>query len=216
MDSAPASPPPSPAERADSRRKRLRLLKAARQIVAAKGLEAGAHEIATLAEVGVGTLYRRFGTREALIQDIVAAAVAELRAAVDHALDTPDPWEGLALFLTELTRAQTLNRGICELAAQTTSLEPERSASRLWLREAAQQLTERAQRAGVLRGDVTWRDIVVLTRASVSTDCLDLRAADTQWQRTVALLLDGLRAPGTRPLPGEAPHDLLADANTPG
>lgn len=52
-------------------RLRLRLMEAARLVVAEKGLDAGAAEIAARAEVGVGTLYRRFGTKEALVIDIV-------------------------------------------------------------------------------------------------------------------------------------------------
>ncbi|MCW2649721.1 MAG: transcriptional regulator, TetR family, partial [Mycobacterium sp.] len=95
-DTAPAETGP-PHERADSRRKRLRLIEAARLVVAQKGLDAGAAEIAARAEVGVGTLYRRFGTREALVKDILLDGIAETQAAADRALAAPDPWTGLTL-----------------------------------------------------------------------------------------------------------------------
>jgi AcrR family transcriptional regulator len=87
-DTAHAETWPAP-ERADSRRKRLRLIEAGRLVVAEKGLDAGAAEIAARAEVGVGTLYRRFGTREAPVKDILTDGIAEIQAVVDRALAAP-------------------------------------------------------------------------------------------------------------------------------
>jgi hypothetical protein len=80
------------------------------------------------------------------------------------------------------------------------------------LRHAVKELTERAHRAGVLRKDVTWRDIVVLSLASVNAStCLGVNATDTQPERTAAILLTGLRAhDSASPLPGEPPVDLHA------
>jgi AcrR family transcriptional regulator len=202
-----------PHERADSRRKRLRLIEAARLVVAEKGLEAGAAEIAARAEVGVGTLYRRFGTKEALVKDILMDGIAEIQAAVDRALAAPDPWTGLTLFLTDFSTAQTANRGLHEFtAADPSAFSPELHDDTMKLRHAVTELTERAHRAGVLRKDVTWRDIVVLSLASVdASTCLGVHATDTQPERTAAILLAGLRADdAASPLPGEPPVDLLA------
>jgi AcrR family transcriptional regulator len=211
-DTAPAETGP-PHERADSRRKRLRLIEAARLVVAEKGLEAGAAEIAARAEVGVGTLYRRFGTREALVKDILLDGIAETQAAADRALAAPDPWTGLTLFLTDFSTAQTANRGLHEFtAADSTAFSPELHDDTMKLRHAVKKLTQRAHRAGVLRKDVTWRDIVILSLASVNAStCLGVNAADTQPERTAAILLAGLRAhDDANPLPGEPPIDLLA------
>jgi AcrR family transcriptional regulator len=211
-DTAPAETRP-PRERADSRRKRLRLIEAARLVVAEKGLEAGAAEIAARAEVGVGTLYRRFGTREALVNDILMDGIAETQAAADRALAVGDPWMGLTLFLTDFSKAQTANRGLHEFtAADSTAFSPELHDDTMKLRHAVQKLTERAHRAGVLREDVTWRDIVVLSLASVNAStCLGVYATDTQPERTAAILLTGLRAHDSAgPLPGKPPIDLHA------
>src|SRR3981189_147601 len=176
---AEAGPPHEPA---DWRGKRLRLIEAARLVVAEKGLEAGAAEIAARAEVGVGTLYRRFGTREALVKDILMDGIAEIQAAVDRALAAPDPWTGLTLFLTDSTTAQPAHRGLHEFtAADPSAISPELHADREKLRHAVTELTERAHRAGSLRKDVTWRDIVVLSLASVNAStCLGVNATDTQ------------------------------------
>jgi AcrR family transcriptional regulator len=163
--------------------------------------------------VGVGTLYRRFGTREALVKDILMDGIAETQAAADRALAAPDPWMGLTLFLTDFSTAQTANRGLHEFtAADAMAFSPELHDDTMKLRHAVTELTERAHRAGVLRKDVTWRDIVILSLASVNAStCLGVNATDTQPERTAAILLAGLRAhDSASPLPGEPPIDLLA------
>jgi hypothetical protein len=85
---------------------------------------------------------------------------------------------------------------------------PTHAARRQAIREAFAELTVRSQRDGVLRGDITWRDLVIVARAAVATTpALGIRADEGQWQRTLAVLLDGPRPPGTEPLPGEPPSD---------
>jgi hypothetical protein len=78
------------------------------------------------------------------------------------------------------------------------------------VRRAIKRITERAQRAGALRADVSWRDVMLLSRAQVDAEeCIGVRARPEQWRRTVAVLLDGLRARGASPLPGRPPLDTL-------
>jgi AcrR family transcriptional regulator len=199
-----------PGERADSRRNRLRLIAAAKAAVAESGVNVSALDIANEAGVGVGTLYRRFGTKEALIECIMLALVEELRAQAVEALADPDPWDGLAGFLIELSQAQQDCRGLAELAA----MPPERKFELFGeqtraLLSTIEQLTDRAHAAGVLRQDVTWRDIVLLSRAPLETNqAMGLRGDDHQWRRTMAVVLDGLRAPGVSPLPGSPPQEV--------
>jgi AcrR family transcriptional regulator len=212
QDTAPADTGPV-RERADSRRKRLRLIEAARLVMAEKGLDAGVAEIAARAEVGVGTLYRRFGSREALVEDILLDGVAEIRSVLDRALSEPDPWVGLTLFLSEFSKAQAASRGLHEFTAgEGSARSPELDEGTQALRHAIQELVQRAHRAGALRHDVTWRDIVVLSLASAhATTCLGVKATDSQPERTAAILLAGLRADDDAPqLPGESPTDLQA------
>lgn len=210
-----ASSPPDTgnhrSERADSRRKRLRLIEAARAVVAEKGLDAGAAEIAARAEVGVGTLYRRFGSLEALVEDIVLDGIAEVQAAADRSLADADPWSGLTSFLYAHSKANSANRGLFEFTAQDAStLSPQLLRSTLELRAAIKEITRRAHEAGVLREDVAWGDLVVLSLSAVhSGTCLGLRADGDQWQRVTSLLIEALRAPGRNPLPSAPPVDLL-------
>lgn len=192
-----------PLERADSRRKRLRLIEAARQAVAEHGLDVTAAEITSRAEVGMGTLYRRFGSKDALIHDVLLDGIVEVQAAAEAALADPDPWSGLERFLLALTGAQVANRGVAQFtAAHATGLPPDVAVHAARLADAVQALTARAQAAGVLRPDVTWQDIVLLSVAPIGADeCLGATAGEDQWRRTIGIALDGLRTPDPHPLP---------------
>jgi AcrR family transcriptional regulator len=198
-------------ERADSRRKRLRLLEAARGAVAEHGLAVPAAEIAARAEVGVGTLYRRFGSKEALIESVLIETLEGVTASTRTALEAPDPGDGLEMLLVSLAEARMASKGLFE--ALTSSPAFDRSSlnehSKI-VRSAFETLTERAQRAGLVREDVTWRDVVVMGYAAASAvGVLGITVGNQQWRRNYAVLLDGLRPPGHRPPPGEPPEDGL-------
>lgn len=200
----------SAGERADSRRNRRLLIEAAKAAVSENGVHVSALDIANQAGVGVGTLYRRFGTKEALIEGIILELLDELREDADQALADPDPWEGLTSFLIAFSEQQIHCRGLAELAA----MQPERrfelfGEQKRALRLAVERLTDRAHAAGVLRQDVTWRDIVLLSRAPLETNqAMGVRGDDQQWRRTMTVVLDGLRAGEVSPLPGSPPQEV--------
>lgn len=209
---------PTPTDlRSDSRRNRLRLVAAARELVAEKGMDVTAAEIAARAEVGVGTLYRRFISKEALIRDILADGIDEVQSAADSALSEPDAWSGLSTFFTFFSKIQVDNQGIAEYVSSASGIPSEemcRYNGRL--RERLQELVQRAHRDGSLRADVTWEDIVILSRASVAaSECLGVQALPEQWRRSCAIILEGMRARGGDPLPGVPPFDRFTKA-TPG
>jgi len=211
---------PEEMERSDSRRNRRRLVEAARATIAERGLDVSALDIATQAEVGVGTLYRRFGTKEALIEAVLADLVDELIDAGEAAINAEDSWNGFGAFLIAFGESQLSSRGLAE---QLTGTEPAKAGSAgqvmnplqtplfraryARLRQLTRTIVERAHEDGHLRLDVSWRDVVLLSRAQVSaTSCLGVQAGDGQWARTAAILLDGLRAGGSK-LPGQAARD---------
>ncbi|MDT0346388.1 TetR/AcrR family transcriptional regulator [Streptomyces litchfieldiae] len=206
------APAPEGRERADSRRKRLRLVDAARTAVAQHGLDVAAADIAARAEVGIGTLYRRFGSKEALIEVVLLEATELMADAARRALDDGDPESALASFVTELARTQVANRGLAEFTRRVARpdaelSEPLRERTTL-LRDALAELTVRAQAAGAVRADVSWRDIAVLAQAAAgTTNCLGVEAGGEQWRRTLGVLMDGLRPVAARPLPGIPPDD---------
>ena len=84
-----------PTGRIDARRNRQRLFHAARDAIALNGLDVSSLDIATAAGVGVGTLYRRFGTKDALLDAVVLGLYDDLCEKAEVFLNETDPWEGL-------------------------------------------------------------------------------------------------------------------------
>ncbi|MEO3930992.1 TetR/AcrR family transcriptional regulator [Micromonosporaceae bacterium B7E4] len=194
--------------RADARRNRRQLIVATRAAIASRGLDVSALDIATAAGVGVGTLYRRFGTKEALLDAVVLGLYDELCETAQACIERPDPWNGLAEFVMELAGAHRDSRGLAEVtAACERPPSPELAQRTAGLQDAVIRLTERAHAAGELRVDVTWQDIMICSRAPLDTDhCLGVDAGPDGWRRVVTILLDGMRAPGRTPLEGSGPQ----------
>lgn len=191
-------------ERADSRRKRLRLLAAAKELAAQHGWAASAAQIAERAEVGVGTLYRHFGTKEALIDaalnDTRQAAVEALHDAL--AVEGPD--ERLRAFLTVVCELQATNRVMSE--TDPSGRSQVQQITSVQFRNLFAELVADAHRDGVLRADVTWADLAVMTRhAALVGPMPGMTVEPDYWQRLLTVLLDGLR-PCSTELPGTPPH----------
>jgi AcrR family transcriptional regulator len=194
--------------RSDSRRNRLRLIAAARELVAERGMDVTAAEISARAEVGVGTLYRRFGSKESLIRDILADGIDEVEAVALQALSAPDGWSGLSTFFAFFSQTQVDNQGIAEYLSLSTSVpvdEMNRYNGRL--SSLVQQLVHRAHNEGTLRADVSWQEVVLLSRASVSAaECLGAHSSAEQRQRASAIILTGMKAP---PESADIPDELV-------
>ncbi|WP_409184096.1 TetR/AcrR family transcriptional regulator [Amycolatopsis sp. VS8301801F10] len=189
--------------RADARRSEAALVAAARKAVAEVGLEVSTNEIVKRAGVGPGTFYRRFPSRQALLETILLEVIGELEDKARAALEDPDPGRGFALLLRAFTLSQVENKGLSDaLAAQGGS--PEAAQARERLRDLIRQATERAQRAGAVRPDLSWADVPFLAAAAagMTQNCLDLRAGAVQRDRVLAVLLAGTANSGPE-LPGE-------------
>lgn len=200
-------------ERLDARENRRKLLKAARTAIARRGLEVSALEIADAAGVGVGTLYRRFGTKESLLDSVVLAEYDEIVDQANECKEIADPWEGLSTFLFALASAHRESRGLAEVTAACERSPSFEMTQRVeMLQHAVQDLTDAAHANGSLRADVGWEDVLLCSRAALDVDhCLGVDAGQEGWRRTIALLLDGMRAPGSSTLP--APTFTVADAH---
>ena len=160
-----------PDVRSDARRNRRQLIAATREAIAARGLDVSALDIAPAAGVGVGTLYRRFGTKESLLNAVVLSLYDELCDIARECLERADPWDGLAEFVLELARAHRDSRGLAEVTAECDRPpSPELAQRTAALQDAVAQLAGRAHAAGALRGDVTWQDILLCSRAPLDTD----------------------------------------------
>ncbi|MFE4964291.1 TetR/AcrR family transcriptional regulator [Streptomyces sp. NPDC056660] len=188
--------------RADAQRNAEKLRTAAAELFQERGLQAPLKEIARRAGVSHGTLYNLFGTREALIDEVVTELVAgRLTETARQALAHDDAWEGFAYYVETICELQVTDPAIGDVV---TGRYPD--AARLMAvcertYAAAAQIIDRAQRAGTLRPDFAHEDLLFV----FGTNALLARAvkdtAPDAWRRSVAFTLDGLRTAAARPLP---------------
>src|ERR1700754_2230621 len=101
--------------RADAERNRQRLLGAAKELFAERGVEVTLDEIARHAGVGTGTAYRRFPNKDALIEALMADRIGESGAIAQECLEDPDPWRAFAVFFERSLALMAADRGLKEV-----------------------------------------------------------------------------------------------------
>jgi len=198
----------SPPGRRDAVRNYHRVLDAAREVLGESGADASMEEIAARAGVGVGTVYRRFANKDALIDELVRLSLCEALAVAGQALACPGG-DGLEQFLRGLG-------ALFAAHAKYAHLLLERSADGAAAREiraAAQELTSRALAAGTLNPGVTLGDVMALVWAMRGLTETAGEVAPGTWQRFLDIHLAGLRSPG--PL-GASPALPAAKGSFPG
>jgi AcrR family transcriptional regulator len=177
--------------RADARRNRDRILRAARVACAEHGTSVQISDVARGAGVGVGTVYRHFPTKEALIEALVAEKYTTAIATARAALEVEDPWTAFVDMLRGnaemMARDATLRDALTRLANEDLPVAAEGRAE---LEAVGGQVMERARAAGALRPDVTVDDIGML----MSGLCASMTRPGDAWRRHFDLLIDGLRA----------------------
>ena len=197
----PAHEPSARALRADAERNRERILAAARDVFAERGLDAPLEAIARRAGVGQATLYRRFPRREDLIVACFAPKLAEYAAAVEEALAAPDAWAGFCEFFEHVCAMQAADQGVQDVLTTTFPTDPavEEQRTRAFARFG--ELVRRAQAEGMLRADFVPEDLVLLLMANAGVVRAMRHAAPDAWRRFVGLMRDALRAERAHPLP---------------
>src|SRR4051812_27275036 len=146
--------------RADAARNRARLLAAAKDVFAERGLDATMDEIARRAGVGVGTAYRRFRNRDDLIAALFEERLDEFMGNLDRALADPDPWRALSSFLERSMEMQAADRGFKELLLQSAEGRERLRLFRAHVRPLIAELLHRARDAGELRADAVEDDVL--------------------------------------------------------
>jgi AcrR family transcriptional regulator len=179
--------------RADAQRNYTRLLEAASGAFVEHGADdVSLEEIARRAGVGIGTLYRHFPTRQALLEAVYTDQVESLSARAEELLRAESPGDALADWMRALVKFSSTKRSMTTalLAALGTDSEL-LSACGKQIGGAAESLIARAQQAGVVRPDADARDLIRLVHAvNIATE----KAPDPgQADRMLALILDGLR-----------------------
>ena len=180
-----------PTGRRDAVRNYHRILTAAREVLGETGAEASIEDIALRAGVGVGTVYRRFASKEALIDELLRLVLDDLRVAADRALTRTDGY-GLEEFL------RAIGRSFGEHARYANLLlnRPTDPSVARRIRAAIDTLTTRALTVGTLSPKATTGDILALIWSMRGLVQATGEVAPQSWQRFLDIHLAGLRSDG--------------------
>ena len=182
-------------QRADARRNRGKVVAAAASAFAESGLEAQVEDIARRAGVGVGTVYRHFPTKDALVGALAEQHFARLADTIERALDEPgDPWEVFRSTIWRTARAAAGDVAWCEIIAGHPSAVHAASRGQERLSAATATLIARAQAAGAMRPDATVEDIRTIMCGFGHVAAAQRAGAALDWKRYLEIALDGLRA----------------------
>ena len=190
--------------RADAERNRRRLLDAARTLFAERGLNVSMDDIAREAGVGVGTAYRRFSSREAIVVALFDERLDEMETRARAAAAAPDPWHALTEFFTGSMAHQARDRGLKQLLFSSVEGREKVAQMRARVMPIIQDVVDRAKVAGVLRSDVELADFHVISFMVGSVVDFAAPVDGELWQRYSVLLFDALRPGRTTPLPRAA------------
>ena len=187
----PAETQPPRAARRDAVRNYHRIVEAAREVLSESGANASMEEIAARAGVGIGTVYRKFASKDALIDELLRLALEEVMAAAERALARTDGHG-----LDELLRA--VGQSFADHARYANLLleRPTDPAASRRMRAAISELTARAVTAGTVNPGTTAADIMALNWAMRGLVQSDGEVGPHAWQRFLGIHLAGLRAPG--------------------
>ncbi len=203
-----ASTAASRPRRADAERNRSRILAAASELFAERGLDASMPELAERAGVGVGTLYRAFPDKDHLLGAVMAERLRWLAGEIEAALAAPDPWTAFTDVIWKGATLHVKDRAFHQCMRGALEL-PEVREARGYTLDGFQRLIERAQAAGAMRGDVVAEDIPMLMAGVGLSRVAGPGAA---WERHLAVVIDGLRAEGAHPLPSRPLDRAQLDA----
>ena len=176
-------------KRADARRNYEKVLAAAREAFAEGGEATSLEEIARRAGVGIGTLYRNFPNRQALVEALYMDEVEEV-SRVASELDGADPWEDLSAWLQRFIAYIGTKRALAgELLNYLEPDAPLFQTCRTSLYTAGEPLLTRAQEAGAVRPDVTIADVMQMVIGIAKLPA----GNSAQVEHILRIALDGLR-----------------------
>ena len=176
------------AQRADARANHDKLVAAARALFSDKGTSAPLEEVADRAGLGIGTLYRHFPTRQALLEAVYVDEVEAMARAALALAELP-PWEALSQWLHQYVGFAATKRALNEALMETDPDSDVLLKCRTAITGAGTALVERAQRAGVIRNDTDFMDVVRMVGGIAMVPTED----PEQKKRLLELALDGLR-----------------------
>src|SRR3954452_6012411 len=196
--------------RKDAARNRERLLTAASELFAERGLNVTLNDIAHRAGVGVGTAYRRFANKEEVIDALFEQRLQDVIAVAEEALAAGDAWGGLVDFLERSLHMQFGDRGLTEIM-NSPQLGRERvNETRDRIAPLLTQLVDRAKEQRAVRSDFDQSDLFFMQMALAAVIDRTRGLAPDLYRRYLTMWLGGLRSPrgGFTPRPSTA---LTAD-----
>lgn len=193
--------------RADAARNRALILDTARRVFAERGIGATLNDVAREAGVGVGTVYRRFADKEALLAALRADKFTALRALAAEALQVEEPREALRGYLREVVALRVRDRLINEVVAASPHDHEALRGERERLSEDVERVIARARAVGAVREGFAARDVPVLTLMVGALADRSAAVDPEAWQRYASLLIDAVCPPEQQgPMRG-APFD---------
>ncbi|HET9737595.1 MAG TPA: helix-turn-helix domain-containing protein [Solirubrobacteraceae bacterium] len=187
--------------RADARRNRERVLAAARAVFAEQGRDAQMDDVARRADVGVGTVYRHFPTKDALLNALSDELFAVVAAYVRTLVDMEDAWEAFRQAMWFGAEKTAGDRAFTEIMAASRDFPPRTCPGKEDLIVTTGELMVRAKAQGRMRPDVVIDDIPLVMCGVGSASGMPHPAPDA-WRRHLAIVLDGMRAEAASgPLP---------------
>lgn len=199
--------------RRDAERNRKRILEGARHLFASRGLEPNLNDVAHHADVGVGTVYRHFATKEDLLEAIFADGLHSLVSLAETALEMDDSAQGLMFYIEGMCKLTATDRGLREIAFSKNYGGVAVKAAQDLLAPALTTLVERAQGTRRVRHDLSPTDLPFLGLIAGVVGDYAGHIDPQLWQRYVALLVAGiLTSPGQHELPVAALTEDRLDA----
>jgi AcrR family transcriptional regulator len=196
--------------RKDAADNRDRLLAAARELFAERGLAVTLNDIAHHAGVGVGTAYRRFANKEAVIDALFEQRLQAVATLAQQALDMPDAWTGLVTFFEGSLDMQFGDRGLTQIMNNPALGDARIAQARDRIAPLIEALVDRAKEQGTVREDFDQSDVVFLQLALSAIMDSSRTVAPGLYRRYLSIFLDGIRADRQQltPLPAAAlsPH----------
>lgn len=183
-------------KRKDAVANRQRLLDAANKLFAAEGLGVTLNDIAHHAGLGVGTAYRHFPNKEAVIDALLEERLEAIEQLAHEMLEEPDAWQAIIDYLERILKMRQNDRGLDQIMNDPTLGETRVNDVRLRLAPLVVQLVDRAKDSGELRDDFAPTDIAFIQTALSAVMDSTRGLAPEHYRRYLTLILDGMRADG--------------------
>jgi AcrR family transcriptional regulator len=180
-------------QRSHARRNHEQLVVTAREVFAERGVEASLEEIARRAGVGIGTLYRHFATRDALVEAVFERRIGDFASIAERAAAEPDAWLAFVGFLEGTLELQAGDRLLKDVFLRFPPGTGRAERARDELRRLAGEVLERAREGG-LRDGFTLSDLSLLIWSFGPLIDATSEVAPNAWRRHLRWLLDGLRS----------------------